>query len=85
MINTELKSRLDDLGKKIEQKKKELQQHGIFSKEHQLTQEELDARYEKLKLQLDQELNTPEESDHHVSELEKVILNWVNSLDLDSR
>jgi len=85
MTNDELKTRLNDLGKKIEKKKKELQQHGIFSKKHQLTQGELDDRYKKLKMQLDQEVESLETSNHHVNEFEKAILNWVNSLDLDSR
>jgi chromosome segregation ATPase len=85
MINDELKARLNDLGKRIEKNKKELQLHGIFSKEHQLTQEELDARYKKLKMQLNQEVETLETSNHDVNEFEKAILNWVNSLDLDSR
>jgi chromosome segregation ATPase len=85
MTNDELKARLNDLGNRIEKNKKELQLHGIFGKEHQLTQEELDARYKKLKMQLDQEVETLETANHHVNEFEKTILNWVNSLDLDSR
>jgi len=85
MTNDELKTRLDDLGKKLEQRKQELQQRGIFRKEHQITQEELDARYRKLKTQLDEEVNSLESTHQHVSVLEKAILKWMNAIDLDSQ
>ncbi len=85
MAKDELKKKLDELGKKLEQKKHELERRGIYSKEHQITQAELDERYQKLKAQLDEEVSSLEAAHHHVSNLEKAILNWINAIGPESR
>ncbi len=83
MQKDELSTKLAEIGKRIEQAKQKLEQHGIFTKEHQITQGELDARYRELEAELNAEIPALKKHHEHVSELEIALLNWMNSIDYD--
>jgi len=85
MTSDELKAKLDDVGKRIEQTKNKLQLRGIFVRDHQITQEELDKRYQLLKSQLDKEVHSLEERHYHVNQLEQAFLKWMNAIDFDAQ
>jgi len=84
MPANELAIKLKSIEDRIQQKRSELEQRGVLSKDHQLTQEELNKRAQILKEQLKQEVATLQTTTSKVNELERELLNWLNSVDLDA-
>ncbi len=83
MSTDELTIRLKSIEDRIQQKRDELEQRGVLSKDHQITQQELNKRARILKKQLKEEV-TSLQTTRKVNELEREFLNWLNSVDLDA-
>ncbi len=83
MDRDELAEKLAAIGKRIEQARQKLEHHGIFSRDHQITQKELDERFRTLQRELEDEVTSLEASHEQVSQLEDTLLNWLNAIELD--
>jgi len=83
MSTDELTSKLKSIEDRIRQKRDELEQRGVLSKDHQITQEELNKRARILRKQLKEEIDSVQTS-RKVNELELELLNWLNAVDLDA-
>lgn len=84
MPGDQLDIRLKNISDRIQEKRAELEQRGIFDKAHQLTQQDLEKRARILEKELEDEV-AHLETGEKVSDLERRLLNWVNSLDLDAK
>ena len=82
MAEKNLQDRLDKLDHRIRDVQKRMKLKGIFSSEHQVKATELERRYRALSKKLDAEIADQEAHGHHVSDLEKSIREWVDSLEL---
>ncbi len=85
MPANELAIKLKSIEDRIQQKRNELEQRGVLSKDHKITQEELNKRARILKRQLNEEVETLQTTTSKVNELERELLNWLNAVDLDAK
>ncbi len=84
MPKDELETKLKSISDRIQQKRAELEQRGILSHDHKLTQRELDARARILEKELRDEVSH-RKTGEKITELERALLNWLNAVELDSR
>lgn len=84
MPREELDVRLKNISERIRTKRAELEQRGIFDKSHELTQQDLEKRAQILEKELEEEV-AHSETGEKVTKLERSLLNWVNSLDIDAK
>lgn len=84
MPRDELETKLKSISDRIEQKRAELDQRGILSHDHKLTQRDLDKRARILEKELREEVSHLKTGEK-ISELERELLNWLNAVELDSR
>ena len=84
MPKDELEIKLKDISERIRKKRAELEQHGIFSRDHELTQRDLDKRARILAKELKEETSHLQTGEN-ISALERELLNWINAVELDSR
>ncbi len=84
MPTDELTIKLKSIQERITQKRDELEQRGVLSKDHQITQQELNKRARILKKQLKEEVASLQTT-RKVNELEREFLNWLNAVDLDAK
>lgn len=85
MTEKEVKEKLLELGRKIEEHKAQAELHGIFSQDHEKTKKELVKRHAALKKQIDDEVLSIKEAGRHVSVLEEDFLHWMAAIDFDSK
>ena len=83
VTKSELKSRLDELGQHIDRAEQRLKLKGLFSADHQIKVSELLERYEALSRKLEAEVVEEEAHGHHVSNLERSVRQWLDSLEID--
>ncbi|MEP6866930.1 MAG: hypothetical protein ABJA20_00285 [Novosphingobium sp.] len=85
MDDTEdLRARLNSIELRIEKTRDQLKLKGLFHKDREATADELRQRYDLLAKQLDNEVGELEAHGVHINSLEKSVLGWVNSLNLDN-
>jgi hypothetical protein len=82
MLDTDLHSKLEALGAKIDATLERFRQESaLFKSEQHLTGTQLEERYRMLKARLDGEVGQVEAHGRHVSDLEKSVRSWIDSLD----
>jgi len=79
----DLKVRLDQLAEHLQRAEAHLKRGNIFSADHKLKALELQARYEALSRKVHAEITEAEAQGHHVSDLERSVREWLDSLELD--
>ncbi len=77
------RSKLQDLRDRIVAAQDRLKLKNSFHDGHQARARELLSRYELLQSQLAADVEDMESHGHHVSRLEKSVLDWVNGLEFD--
>lgn len=86
MKTNDLHDRLDALGKKITHTRERMNREAhLFHDEMHLAGEELKERYHILQERLRGEVANAEAHGHHVSDLEKSVHQWLDSIDEDHR
>lgn len=82
-MTTTNQSRLQDIHDRIIAAQDRLKLKNSFHEGQQATARELLSRYELLQSQLAEEVQDMEDHGHHVSRLEKSVLDWINGLEFD--
>jgi hypothetical protein len=77
---SELQGKLDDIDVRINDIRHQLELRGNFDSGHEVTRVELHERQKLLTQQLREELTDLEAHGHHVSGLEKLVMDWGNRL-----
>lgn len=77
----DLHARLDDLNARILKTREALKGKDSWHDGHHLTSGELRARYEYLKSKVDADIKDLTVHGHHVSQLEKAVMHWLEVLD----
>ena len=77
-----LRSRLDHLDEHIQTAESHLNGKDIFSAEHKVKAAELRARYEALSRKLEAEVADAEAQGAHVSDLDRSVRQWLDSLEM---
>ena len=80
---SELRSRLDHLNQRIERAHNRLNVKGLLSADHKITASDLSARYAALSAKVHEDTADAEAHGHHVSDLEKSVREWLDSLEID--
>jgi hypothetical protein len=82
MTDPDLNQKLDALGAKLAAARAHLQQEAeLFHEIDHLTGRQLQERYELLKAKLDEDVGELEAQGLHVTNFEKSVLGWIESLD----
>ncbi len=79
MQETDLHTRLEELGRKIEETSARIKRENHLMRDHHLTGIELKDRYRLLQKRLNEEVANEEAHGHHVESLEKSIREWMRS------
>lgn len=82
MEHPSLHDRLEALGHKIHAAEKRLREEShLFHDKAHLTSQELKARYARLQARLNGESADAEANGHHVTDLERSVQQWLESID----
>lgn len=84
MTTPDLRSRLDQLERHIQTAKARLKRKNIFSADHQVNAAELAERYDALSRKVRDEVADLEAHGHHVSDLERSVRQWLDSLEMET-
>ncbi|WP_272007534.1 3-ketoacyl-ACP reductase [Roseovarius sp. ZX-A-9] len=83
MTTADLKARLDQLAQHLQRAEAKLKRQDIFSADHKIKALELQERYEALSRKVHAEIAEAEAHGHHVSDLERSVREWLDSLEMD--
>lgn len=83
MNTPDLRARLDQLEQHIQTAESHLKQKGLFSADHQVTAAELRTRYKMLSAKVQADVADAEAQGHHVTDLEKSLRQWLDSLEME--
>lgn len=83
MAEADLNTRLEDLGRRIEKVQARLKLKGLLSADHQIKASELLERYKALSEKMNVEVAEKEAQGHHVSNLERSVRQWLDSLEIE--
>lgn len=75
--------RLKSLEKAITDFRARLKLHGLFDADHQVTDKELSARWVALQREVDSHAASEDSTRRQMDFLERDIVKWINSTDLD--
>jgi len=83
MTAPDLKSRMEELDRKLQHTEARLKHKGLLSADHQATSAELRDRFKALSQKVQAEIASEEAHGHHVSALEASVRQWVGSLEIE--
>lgn len=83
MTMPDLHSRLDLLSQELQNAETKLKRKGMLSVDHEVTAAELRARHKALSQKLQAEVTQTEARGHHVSDLERSLRTWLDSLEIE--
>jgi DNA repair exonuclease SbcCD ATPase subunit len=78
-----LKTKLDDLDRRIREARDHLKLREVFHKDHEATADELARRYKMLRDNLNSEVSSLEAQGKHVNSFQKTVLDWLNKIGFD--
>lgn len=83
MPGSNLKTKLSELERHVDEAEARLRLKGMFSADHQATAAELKQRYALLSHRVQDDVTEAERHGHHVGDLEASVRQWLDSLEID--
>ncbi len=81
--NADLHARIDELDGKIKAQMAKLELHGLFAREHQITEKELRALWAELQSEIHAQMHDDEVLHGKADWLQQEIFKWVSAVDLN--
>ncbi|MBW8638559.1 hypothetical protein K1W69_15285 [Hoeflea sp. WL0058] len=81
--SNDIHSRIKALGDRIKAHREKLELHGLFARDHQITEKELHSRWSELKSEVESQTHDHETAHKKADWLHKSIMKWVDAVDLD--